>query len=1161
MLKSTVDSAISLGGDTHAHPKALLRKKSAEKKFTSEQALDFDLEIKTGDKESLASDKLEIDSNGLTSVNQEGISGLIDLNFFKIQFQPSTEIAVLAAGPVELYGSPVEIYSRPVEVYATPFVMSPVPAQSVAGGGSSGALLAVLGALGLAGGSKGSKGDAPTTLPPVINSQSSSIVAENTTGAAYQIKATSASGSRISYSIGGADSALFNVDAATGVVSFKSSPDFEAPTDAGSDNTYNITVTASDGTLSATLAVAITVSNIYEAPIISSASSVNFNDHGTGVAYTAKAILDSGKNVNFSIDGVDKSLFTIDAVTGAVRFKSIPIFTAPIDSGSNNVYDIKIVADDGVQTASKDVTITVVDAPFITSGLLLASLSEITDAPDSISTPYKILPGQTAQGKISTAGDHDYYKIYLTANTTYSFALTGAGPTDLADPYLSLRDGTGSIVKFDDNSAPSGNSYLKYTPTASGYFYIDSSSANPSETGDYSIAFTEGSKAYFNALMGANIIENCSWSDRGTGVELTYGFRRSKNLSPTPTFDVQLTQSQKDMVRLDLQLWSDVCGIQFKDANEIDGFTDAATILIGNYQNPSDDRGAYAYPPVTKNTNTNSSQGDLWLNNRDGGVARSDLVLGDYSSSAILHELGHAIGLTHPGKYNAGTGASITFTNDSLFVQDTYQYCQMSYFEGTYSGVFDQFPNAPMMFDILAVQEIYGANFTTRSGNTTYGFNANADSSNAYSFSGNSASSAFCIWDGGGIDTIDVSGFSQSQLVNLCPASFSNTGGLRGNVSIAYNCDIENAIGGTGNDILFGNVLDNTLKGGSGNDQIYGDQGVDTAVFNGPLANYEIKEIVDGYSISSKTGGEGVDQLYNVEYAKFSDQTIPLIERAMYNITSYANIFFNENSTGVLYTAAAHDNNLSADITYTLDGPDKDFFNIDSHSGAISFKQVPDRATPSDSDHNNLYNIVVRAFNGLSYSDAQEVAVGGYESVIDLGAMGKLINPVEVNGGEMFYYWDRSGNGNFGGGDTFTHSDLDAIFNQDINGAVGGGGKTDDIYRFATINGYKLALPSIGIGNDQTLPTIKSSISLPGTPIGSETNTANSTYQDLSALWDAYNGALTTTGTSGVPPGWVETYYWSATKTNLGHAFLGLQNGQAWNYPDTFSTYVAVQVL
>lgn len=102
---------------------------------------------------------------------------------------------------------------------------------------------------------------------PTILSGGTGAISENAAAAVYQISAGDPdAGSVFTYSLTGIDAALFNVSAA-GAVNFKTPPNFEAPTDAGGNNVYDITVNASDGALSASRAVAITVTNVDEAPV------------------------------------------------------------------------------------------------------------------------------------------------------------------------------------------------------------------------------------------------------------------------------------------------------------------------------------------------------------------------------------------------------------------------------------------------------------------------------------------------------------------------------------------------------------------------------------------------------------------------------------------------------------------------------------------------------------------------------------------------------------------------------------------------------------------------------------------------------------------------------------------------------------------------------
>jgi serralysin len=142
----------------------------------------------------------------------------------------------------------------------------------------------------------------------------------------------------------------------------------------------------------------------------------------------------------------------------------------------------------------------------------------------------------------------------------------------------------------------------------------------------------------------------------------------------------------------------------------------------------------------------------------------------------------------------------------------------MSYFNASNTGanhVYNGqtiYASTLLMHDIAAVQRLYGVNTNFATGNTVYGANSNAAA--AYHITNSSQQVVFCIWDGGGTDTLDCSIYSTSQVISLIPGSFSNVGALTYNVSIAEGTIIENAIGGSGNDTLYGNEVGNYLAGG-----------------------------------------------------------------------------------------------------------------------------------------------------------------------------------------------------------------------------------------------------------------------------------------------------------------------------------------------------------
>ena len=166
---------------------------------------------------------------------------------------------------------------------------------------------------------------------PTFTSASSATFAENGTGAVYTaVVSSDVAGAAVTFAIsGGADSAKFSINSSSGVVGFVSSPNHESPTDSGSNNVYNLVITATEAgnTNTVTQSVAVTVTDVGDlAPTFSSASSATFAENGNGAVYTAQATPDvTGAVVSYSISGgADSAKFSIDSSSGVVSFVSVP---------------------------------------------------------------------------------------------------------------------------------------------------------------------------------------------------------------------------------------------------------------------------------------------------------------------------------------------------------------------------------------------------------------------------------------------------------------------------------------------------------------------------------------------------------------------------------------------------------------------------------------------------------------------------------------------------------------------------------------------------------------------------------------------------------------------------------------------------------------------
>jgi len=407
------------------------------------------------------------------------------------------------------------------------------------------------------------------------------------------------------------------------------------------------------------------------------------------------------------------------------------------------------------------------------------------------------------------------------------------------------------------------------------------------------------------------------WLDGSDGVvdgitNLSFAFKSNASGTDPAGFS-RFTAAEINYTLNMMASWSDVANIKFNRmgaGTTGDGaYSNNATILFSNY-NVNDGNAAYAYMPGA--TDFASNAGDVYVNFNNPSSQIWDYMT--YGAMAIAHEFGHALGLQHPGDYNSTLGVTFTYSTSAAYLEDSRQYTLMSYFDGSSTGeTANIYASAPLMDDIAAMQKLYGANMTTRTGNTVYGFNSTADRDwFSASVNGVARSVVFCVWDAGGTDTFDFSGYGQNQTIDLRAGAFSHVGGLVGTVSIAVGAIIENAIGGAGADTLIGNEVSNTLTGGAGNDLLDGGAGADS--LNGGLGD-DIYVVDVAADVVTELANEGTDTVQSsISYVLGENvENLTLTGTAAINATgnSLGNVITGNVAANVLTGGAGND---------TLDG-------------------------------------------------------------------------------------------------------------------------------------------------------------------------------------------------------------------------------------------------
>jgi len=445
----------------------------------------------------------------------------------------------------------------------------------------------------------------------------------------------------------------------------------------------------------------------------------------------------------------------------------------------------------------------------------------LPDIGQTTSTAGTITVGGTTINTIDVSGDHDWFKITLTAGQAITVTLNGI---TLVDPYLRILDAAGNEIYYDDDIHPgvdldsqisfganrTNSGGYGYNPT--GVYYIDVGAFDDSGSGDYRLTVTtfQAPTAVWTTDQIAQQLVSGYWGDGQHPFNVSSGGSLTVNLTG-------LDAAGQALARQALQTWSEITGINFVET--------ASTTPQILFTDDDPDGGAFTEGLTYNGQFVTSALVNIdasWLTQYGQGV-------GSYTYQAYLHEVGHALGLGHAGNYNDAA----TYPYDALYVNDSWATSVMSYFSQTDSDYFNSrgfdksFVITPMAADILAVQQLYGLSTTTRSGNTTYGFNSNAGA--IYNAVQNPLSSvAYTIFDTGGTDTLDYSGYSVAQRIDLNPEQFSNVGGQIGNVTIARGTIIENVIGGSSADVIIGNSIANVLTGRAGIDRLTGGTGNDT---------------------------------------------------------------------------------------------------------------------------------------------------------------------------------------------------------------------------------------------------------------------------------------------------------------------------------------------
>ena len=351
---------------------------------------------------------------------------------------------------------------------------------------------------------------------------------------------------------------------------------------------------------------------------------------------------------------------------------------------------------------------------------------------------------------------------------------------------------------------------------------------------------------------------------------ITYSFLSSAPSGSDGYGFAPMTSSQKTAVVNALNYISSLININF-----VLGTTAGqADINFGTNNQSADGSAGYANTPYSGGGHPS------YLMLANDQASTNDLSMGGYGWETLLHEIGHTLGLKHPGNYNAGGGgASGPYLVSST---DTRRYTIMSYNDVSDGSIAVQSsgnmyiektlnPTTFMLYDIEALQYLYGSNKTSSSSSSVFSF-----SSTYQGFQ--------TIWSPNG-GTIDASLETFNNIIDLNPGDYSSIG-IQSVPQSIINTNSTAIIGfwtydGMNNVALsYGSII-NVAKGGSGNDIFYLDINNSDTIFGGAGIDTAYLYVKPGDSLSTdytRTTGSDSNGAY-IEYRSTSSLGINLVER------------------------------------------------------------------------------------------------------------------------------------------------------------------------------------------------------------------------------------------------------------------------------------------
>ena len=322
------------------------------------------------------------------------------------------------------------------------------------------------------------------------------------------------------------------------------------------------------------------------------------------------------------------------------------------------------------------------------------------DASSTTGTQYAITLGDVFQGRLASAFDTDWIRIEPTAGKIYDISIL----TDELSVEIQLLDSKGNHLAYGSLWA---DEKIIISPAIGEIYYIKIYSPDDDYSGEYEVSIVENTIPIGTNDSIADYLSN--------GYRMFEG-RESASFDVDPggvlTANITaLTQESQQLARWALDVWTNVTGIRFQFIDD-----DNVDITFDDYEDTTATGGfassngviTAGFVNVPRDIGTKVDVGDIF---------------------AYIHEIGHALGLGHPGPYPKDYDNPFSlYSIDNIFLTDSYQATVMSYFSqsnNTYINASFAIPVTPMIADIIAIQNLYGTPKDVNAGDTVHGYQSN----------------------------------------------------------------------------------------------------------------------------------------------------------------------------------------------------------------------------------------------------------------------------------------------------------------------------------------------------------------------------------------------------------------------------------------------------